>query len=245
MGRFIIVTGPSCIGKGPLHAAVKRLYPGLAENLQPLVLYNDRDPRPGEQDGRDYHFRSRKDILSLRDNDDYLVMEVRGDFQAVDLAQLRWMLQGGDVFYEGNPFVGAELLACPLPEGIERKSLFLSPLSKDEAGSLAKVETVSLADFVADVMRRKLLRRTKQHKGLLALGDLEEIERRCTSAYRELKMAWQFEWVVPNHDGEDSENWDAFYYPVGDARLAMLSLVDVLEGRDPRHGETWRQDLLP
>ena len=22
---------------------------------------------------------------------------------------------------------------------------------------------------------------------------------------------------LPNHDGEDSENWDAFYYPIGDA----------------------------
>lgn len=245
MGRFIIVTGPSCIGKGPLHAAIKRLYPDLAENLQPLVLYNDRDPRPSEVDGRDYHFRNREDILALRNNDDYLVMEVRGDFQAVDLAQLKYLLEGGDVFYEGNPFVGAELLACPLPEGIERKSLFLAPLSKDEIRSLTQAQSLNLADFVADVMRRKLLRRTKHQKGQLSLPDLEEIERRCTSAYREIKMAWQFDWVVPNHDGEDSENWDAFYYPLGDARLAMLCLVDILQGKNPRHGEQWEQDLLP
>lgn len=245
MGRFIIVTGPSCIGKGPLHAAIKRLYPDLAENLQPLVLYNDRDPRPSEVDGRDYHFRSRKDILSLRDNDDYLVMEVRGDFQAVDLAQLKYLLEGGDVFYEGNPFVGGELMACPLPDDIERKSLFLAPLSKDEIHGLTQIESLNLADFVADVMRRKLLRRTKRQKGLLSLPDLEEIERRCTSAYRELKMAWQFDWVVPNHDGEDSENWDAFYYPLGDARLTMLCLVDILQGKTPRRGEQWEQDLLP
>jgi guanylate kinase len=50
---------------------------------------------------------------------------------------------------------------------------------------------------------------------------------------------------VPNHDGEDSENWDAFYFPVGDARLAMLSVVDLLEGQPPRRGEHWDENLLP
>ena len=50
MGRLVILAGPSCIGKGPLHAALKRLYPQLAAGLRQVVLYNDRSPRPGEQD---------------------------------------------------------------------------------------------------------------------------------------------------------------------------------------------------
>ncbi|NBB95439.1 MAG: hypothetical protein GVY16_06820 [Planctomycetes bacterium] len=246
MGSFVIMSGPSCIGKGPLHAAIKRLRPDLAVDLQPLVLYNDRDPRPGEVDGRDYHFRSRAEILALREDENYLVMEVRGDFQAVDLAELREMLDRGDVFYEGNPFVAAELLRCPLPEDIERPSVFLSPLSQEEVESIKQAEhPVNIGDFVAEIMRRKLLRRTQRQKGPLALTDLEEIQRRCTSAYREMKMAWRFDWVIPNHDGEDSENWDAFYYPVGDARLAMLSVMDLLEGRPPRRAERWDQNLLP
>ena len=65
MGKFVILSGPSCIGKGPLFAALRRLYPDIASQLKPLVLYNDRDARPGEEDGVDYHFRPRAEIEAL------------------------------------------------------------------------------------------------------------------------------------------------------------------------------------
>jgi guanylate kinase len=52
--------------------------------------------------------------------------------------------------------------------------------------------------------------------------------------------------VIPNHDGEDSENWDAFYYPIGDARKALQAVVALLEGiASPPNVERWDQDLLP
>ena len=60
MGRLIILSGPSCVGKGPLHTAFHNFYPERAANLQKIVLYNCRAPRPGEIDGKDYHFRSRE-----------------------------------------------------------------------------------------------------------------------------------------------------------------------------------------
>jgi hypothetical protein len=66
-------------------------------------------------------------------------------------------------------------------------------------------------------MRRKLLRRTRRQKGELSLKDLENIERCASSAFRELQEAVHFEWVIPNHNGEDSDNWEAFYYPKGAA----------------------------
>jgi guanylate kinase len=50
--------------------------------------------------------------------------------------------------------------------------------------------------------------------------------------------------VIPNHDGEDSENWNAFYYPVGDARRALLALVDLTGGKVSKFVEKWEQDLL-
>jgi guanylate kinase len=246
MGRLVILSGPSCIGKGPLHAALKRLYPDVAEQFQKIVLHNSRPPRPGEQDGVDYHFRTRGQIEALRDEDNYVVMEVRGDLQALNLAELAERLDHGDAFFEGNPFVGGELLTCPLPEGAERLSIFLSPLSRAEIAELKAPERhLDLPSFVADIMRRKLLRRTQRQKAILSLKDLEDIERRCTSAYREMTMAHQFQHVLPNHDGEDSENWDAFYYPVADARRTLRAVVDLLEGRVPAVAETWPQDLLP
>jgi guanylate kinase len=51
--------------------------------------------------------------------------------------------------------------------------------------------------------------------------------------------------VIPNHDGEDSENWDAFYYPIGDARKALMAVVALLEGIVPPSVETWEEELLP
>ena len=122
----------------------------------------------------------------------------------------------------------------------------MSPLSRDEILFLkAAKPSVSLPDFIADVMRRKLLRRTRRQKSELSLGDLEDIEKRAFSAYRELKEAHHFQYVIPNHDGEDSENWDAFYYPVGDARVALLAFVSLLAGKTSSGVEHWEGDLIP
>jgi len=251
-----MLSGPSCVGKGPLHNALKRFYPDIERKLEKLVLFNSRAPRPGEQDGVDYHFRSRQEVEALRGREGYIVMDVRGDLQALDVENLREILDGEkDAFFEGNPFVPMEALKSPLLSDVPKLSVFLSPLSRDEILFLkdparlrpeAQPEgRVSLPDFVTDVMRRKLLRRTQKQKGLLSLRDLENIERRATSAYREIQLACHFDYVIPNHDGEDSENWDAFYYPIGDARKALLAFAAILSGQETEHAEKWEQDLLP
>jgi guanylate kinase len=88
---------------------------------------------------------------------------------------------------------------------------FSFPLSEEEIVFLKAPErNVSLEDLLTEVMREKLLRRTCRHRGELSLADLKNIETRASSAYRELQTAWQFEYVIPNHDGEDSDNWEAF-----------------------------------
>ena len=93
-------------------------------------------------------------------------------------------------------------------------------------------------------MRRKLLRRTQRQKNILSLKDLENIERRAASAFTELKEAWNFEYIIPNHDGEDSENWNAFYYPVGDSRKALLAFADLIAGKASPLVEKWDERLL-
>ena len=245
-GRLIIFSGPSCVGKSPLAKALSRLYPELYKDLQPLVLYNSRAARPGERDKVDYYFRPRQEIEDLQQKEGFVVMDVRGDLQALDLQELHESLSRGDVFFEGNPFFGSVLLSHPSLARINKLSLFMSPLSRDEFLSLKKAEpAVSLPDLVTDVMRRKLLRRTRKQKGELSLKDLENIERRASSAYAELKEAHQFQYVIPNHDGEDSENWDAFYYPLGDARIALNTFISLLRNEKPPAAETWEEDLLP
>jgi guanylate kinase len=129
---------------------------------------------------------------------------------------------------------------------VQRLAVFLSPLSKEEITDLKAPErNLSLEDLVTDIMRRKLLRRTRRQKGELSARDLDNIERRAGSAYVELQEAWRFDCVIPNHDGEDSENWDAFYYPLGDARKSLKAFVALLNGEVPADVEKWHDDLLP
>lgn len=243
--RLIIFSGPSCVGKSPLAKSLARFYPELHQNMKPLVLYNSRAARPGEVDGYDYYFRTREVIENLKSDKQYVVMDVRGDLQALDLEELRLLLNETDVLFEGNPFVGRVLQIHETLSKINRLSVFMSPLSADEITFLKSTKpSVSIPDFVTDVMRRKLLRRTRKQKGELSLPDLENIEKRATSAFRELQDAHHFQYVIPNHDGEDSENWDAFYYPIGDTRKALLTFVTLLKGKTPPYAEKWEKYLL-
>jgi len=240
--QLVILSGPSCAGKGPLHACLERFYPELGQKLRKLTLYNTRDARPGETDGVDYHFRPRPIIQGLRDDPNFIVMDVRGDLQALDRRDITGFPDDAMPFFEGNAYVGVELLKLT---DVDTLSVFLAPLCQNEIIYLRQPELrVDLQAFVTDIMRRRLLRRTQRQKTILALPDLENIERRARSALREMKEAWQFDHVIPCHDGEDSENWDAFYYPVGDARKAMLSLAGLLHGETPDNVEHWNQELL-
>jgi len=247
MSRFVMLSGPSCVGKGPLYHALRKFYPDLAERLQQIVLYNSRDPRPGEQEGVDYYFRPRAEIEELAKKPGFTSAIVRGDLQAIEIASIQAILdQDKDAFFEGNPFIPARLGELKELQEIPTLKLFLSPLSQEEIVFLKDPQQrTNLERLLPDIMRRKLLRRTQRQKINLSLKDLENIEKRVASAILELREAWKFDYVIPTHDGEDSEHWDAFYYPIGDARKALLAFAALLRGETPLGVERWEKDLVP
>jgi guanylate kinase len=226
---------------------LRKFYPDLAGRLKQVVLYNSRDPRPGEQEGVDYYFRSRAEIEELAKQSGYTSAIVRGDLQAIEAASIRAILdQGQDAFFEGNPFIPAKLSELRELQEIPTLRVFLSPLSQDEILFLKDPQQrTNLEKLLTDIMRRKLLRRTKRQKINLSLKDLENIENRVASAIVELREGWKFDFVIPNHDGEDSEHWDAFYYPIGDARKALLAFATLLQGETLSGVEKWEKDLVP
>ena len=185
-------------------------------------------------------------IEALGARSDYVVMEVRGDLQALDVAELKRMLQTGDVFFEGNPFVGRTLQTESRLTQVRKLGIFMAPVSREEILFLRESgSSASLSDLITDVMRRKLLHRTRKQKSELSLKDLENIETRASSAYHELKMAQHFDAVLPNHDGEGCDNWEAFYFPLGDARKSLLAFVSLLRDEWPDWAEKWEPNLLP
>ena len=100
---------------------VSKFHPELSDRLHKLVLTNSRSPRPGEFDGKDYHFRKRTEIEVLTADSRYVVMEVRGDLQALDVRELQNVLQEWGCVLRGKSFYGA----CPrdTPKPSARQSI--------------------------------------------------------------------------------------------------------------------------
>jgi len=59
--KYILVCGPSGVGKGTLIKELFLKYPHLTSFS---VSYTTRKPRPGEQNGKDYNFVSEEEFLS-------------------------------------------------------------------------------------------------------------------------------------------------------------------------------------
>ncbi|MBF0491091.1 MAG: hypothetical protein HQL15_10880, partial [Candidatus Omnitrophica bacterium] len=85
---LVVVSGPSAVGKGPLWEQIQKRYPGRFERV---VLFTSRQPRSKEEDGREYHFRSAREIQEMvRENPKkYRMVEVHGDVQALDLEAIK------------------------------------------------------------------------------------------------------------------------------------------------------------
>jgi guanylate kinase len=245
MGRMILVSGPSCIGKGPLFETLWRCYPDLAKPLRKVILYNDREIRPIERDGVDFFFRTHAEIEALGRRPGFLTFPVRDDLQALETASIQRLVAAGHTpFYEGNHIVPLTLLDAGILAGIPNVTIFLSPLSREEILFLR--ERVDLGDFVQRVQRHKLLRRTRKQKGELSHKELREIERRSGTTIDEMRLAWRFDAVIPLYNGEGDDNWDAFDYPIGSARAAVEALAVLLRGENESAGvEHWESDLVP
>ncbi len=207
------------------------------------MVYNSRLPRPGEEEGIDYYFRTRSDIESFRQKENMLVVPARDDLHAIDMDEVDALTRNGDVVYEGNVDMALALMNHDLAEDLEVISIFISPLCRAEIEALYDLNS-QFRETVTEVMRRKLLRRLHRHKELPSLADLQDIETRAGSAYSDMRKAYQFDYIVPNHDGEDSENWTEFGFALGDARNTVLSVAGLLRGGETNHVEHWSKELL-
>jgi len=158
-GKTFIICGPSGVGKGTV---VARL---LAEdpNLYFSVSATTRDPRPGEVDGRHYHFLSREQFQKWIDEDAFLEhAEFVGNCYGtpklyVDEAMeqgrdvlLDIEIQGADQVHDKRPETIRIYIAPPSWEELERRLIGRGTESPEKVRSRlarGKVEFAAAKDF--------------------------------------------------------------------------------------------------
>ncbi|GMH18805.1 hypothetical protein Nepgr_020646 [Nepenthes gracilis] len=167
---IIVISGPSGVGKD---AVIKRLRE-VRENLHFVVTATSRPMRPGEVDGRDYHFVSKEEFLSMVERDELLEHAlVYGDYKGIPKQQIReYMARGYDIVLRVD-IQGAATL---------RRIL------KDSA-----VFIFILAESEYTMVNRLIDRKTEAIDALLV---------RIVTAREEVKHAKKFDYAVVNKEGE-------------------------------------------
>ncbi len=122
-GNLFIVSAPSGAGKTSLVSAL------LASNRQidVSVSYTTRPPRPGEVDGKDYHFVSREVFLAMAKHGDFLESaEVYGNLYGTSQSWIKAKTASGrDIMLEID-WQGAVQVRRKFPDCI---SIFILPPS--------------------------------------------------------------------------------------------------------------------
>ena len=97
-GSLFVVAAPSGAGKSTLVNALLALEPGIKLSISTTT----RPPRPGEQDGREYHFTTAEDFVARADRGEFLEWaEVHGNYYGTSrLTVEQEMKTGTDILLE-------------------------------------------------------------------------------------------------------------------------------------------------
>ena len=115
-----MITGPSGVGKGTLISELCRRFP----DLRLSVSATTRAPRPGEQDGVDYHFLGDSDFQRRVDAGDFVE---HAEYAGNRYGTLRSEVEEGLVVLEIE-VQGARQVRTTLPEAVQ---VFIAPPSLD------------------------------------------------------------------------------------------------------------------
>jgi len=125
-GQLFIVSGPSGAGKSSLCAALLEKSP----NLNLSISCTTRDPRPGEVNGREYHFLSRQTFETQRDQGDFLEWaNVHGNMYGTRQSDVESILAAGANVLLEIDWQGAAQVAEKIPAAVR---IFILPPSLDE-----------------------------------------------------------------------------------------------------------------
>jgi guanylate kinase len=162
---IFVITGPSGVGKGTLIR-------GLLERIPALELSTSattRKPRPGEQDGVDYHFLTPEEFAQRIEAGDFVEHATySGNMYGTLHADLERRAQAGNPVVLEIEVQGARQVREAIPESV---AVFIAPPS-------------------LDALRARLVGR--------GTDSPEEVDERLRTAERELEAQPEFAHVVVN-----------------------------------------------
>jgi guanylate kinase len=122
-GNLFIISAPSGAGKTSLVSALLKNNKKIALSIS----YTTRAPRPGEVDGKDYHFVSREQFLQMAKHGDFMESaEVYGNLYGTSQSWIEKELASGcDILLEID-WQGAEQVRRLMPHAV---SIFILPPS--------------------------------------------------------------------------------------------------------------------
>ncbi len=125
-GLVVVISGPSGVGKGSVHAGLH----GLLDGLEVSVSATTRSPRPGERDGVAYHFVDEATFDRMVATDALLEWaEYSGHRYGTPRAPLETAVTEGRTVLLEIEVQGALQVRSGLPEALQ---IFLVPPTFDE-----------------------------------------------------------------------------------------------------------------
>jgi guanylate kinase len=190
-GMLIVVSAPSGAGKTSLCHEIRFVLPDLAYSIS----YTTRQPRPGETNGKDFHFVSEGIFRAMVD---------RGEFA-------EWATVHGNLYG-----TGAKALEQLLTAGLD----VLLDIDTQGARQLRARYPEEVYVFVAAPSMRELEQRLRERKS----DAPQEIARRMARA-REEMMAWrEYDYLIINRDLKEAVNDLAAVIQAERCRAKRLSL---------------------
>jgi guanylate kinase len=166
-GCLFVVAAPSGGGKSSMVNALLEREPGIRLSIS----YTTRPPRPGESEGKHYHFIDVPQFLALKERGEFLEQAfVHGNWYATSATWLKQQVAAGqDVLLEID-WQGAAQVRRLVPDSVQ---IFILPPS-------------------IEVLRERLIARAQDPPDV--------IEQRLHAAREEMRHCGEIDYVIMNQD---------------------------------------------
>ena len=247
MGKLVILSGPSGVGKGPLTQTLEAYCKATGHSFYKYVLYNDRNPREGEKEGEAYRFLTPEEMdKKIQDKNYYwfFVDKTKDkNRQMINTTEFKEKLEKIDfVFLEIILHQVEKVKSIAVKAGCDVKPIFVEPLSPEDYKELGINDEKEKEAALIAVMLSKLINRGTEKRS-------DQIKR-AKRAAKEIKEAKGIMTPFYNPYGEDNARlWgllrELIKAPGGwDILQRFLQFRDIVFNDDKKRGDENRAHLF-